>query len=164
MSEEKMREALPCPFCGGQVDPDGWLDGNGKRGPECDECGATAESMDVWNSRAALQESEAGAVDIGAMVNRFLGWKIPDDFNPDGGISFKRESDFKHPEFGRLTGIAEFEAFAQAIEAHVREECAAICEAHGNERWIIRPTSITDDPWKVGVFDCVELLRGDYKL
>ena len=25
------------------------------------------------------------------MVNRFLSWKLPVDFNPDGGISFKRE-------------------------------------------------------------------------
>lgn len=26
--------------------------------------------------------------DIAAMVNRFLGWKLPDTFNPDCGISF----------------------------------------------------------------------------
>lgn len=25
------------------------------------------------------------------MVNRFLMWKFPEDFNPDCGISFKRE-------------------------------------------------------------------------
>lgn len=25
------------------------------------------------------------------MVDRFLGWKLPEDFNPDGGISFKKE-------------------------------------------------------------------------
>lgn len=24
------------------------------------------------------------------MANRFLQWKLPDNFNPDGGISFKR--------------------------------------------------------------------------
>lgn len=23
------------------------------------------------------------------MVDRFLGWKLPENFNPDGGISFK---------------------------------------------------------------------------
>lgn len=23
------------------------------------------------------------------MVNRFLGWRLPEDFHPDGGISFK---------------------------------------------------------------------------
>jgi len=24
------------------------------------------------------------------MVNRFLRWRLPDNFNPDGGISFKK--------------------------------------------------------------------------
>ena len=24
------------------------------------------------------------------MVDRFLGWDLPEDFNPDGGISFER--------------------------------------------------------------------------
>lgn len=24
------------------------------------------------------------------MADRFLGWKLPDNFNPDGGISFKK--------------------------------------------------------------------------
>lgn len=35
------------------------------------------------------------------MVSRFLGWKLPDDFSPDCGISFKQESDYEHQEFGR---------------------------------------------------------------
>lgn len=30
----------------------------------------------------------AAAADIGAMVDRFLGWRLPDDFMPDAGISF----------------------------------------------------------------------------
>lgn len=38
---------------------------------------------------------------IDEMVNRFLCWKLPADFSPDCGISFKRESDYEHPEFGR---------------------------------------------------------------
>lgn len=24
------------------------------------------------------------------MVNRFLSWRLPDNFNPDGGVSFKK--------------------------------------------------------------------------
>ncbi|MGL4638863.1 MAG: hypothetical protein ACRCVX_03895 [Shewanella sp.] len=35
------------------------------------------------------------------MVSRFLSWNLPEDFAPDGGVSFKRESDFDHPELGR---------------------------------------------------------------
>lgn len=46
-----VRTKLNCPFCGGGVDPSGWLDGNGNRGPECEMCGATAPDMETWNKR-----------------------------------------------------------------------------------------------------------------
>ncbi|MCA8251809.1 Lar family restriction alleviation protein [Burkholderia sp. AU31624] len=43
----------PCPFCGSEnVDPKGWLANDGRSGPACDECGATAESIEGWNRRA----------------------------------------------------------------------------------------------------------------
>ena len=42
----------PCPFCGGRADPQGWLAGDGTRGPECEDCGATATSAAAWNRRA----------------------------------------------------------------------------------------------------------------
>lgn len=29
-------------------------------------------------------------VQIKHMVNRFLVWKLPENFNPDGGVSFRR--------------------------------------------------------------------------
>lgn len=29
-------------------------------------------------------------VQIKYMVNRFLSWKLPENFNPDGGVSFKK--------------------------------------------------------------------------
>ncbi len=35
----------PCPFCDGQVDPEGL------RGPECENCGATAPNLGTWNTR-----------------------------------------------------------------------------------------------------------------
>lgn len=47
-----MSELKPCPFCGsGDVDAEGWLNGQGQRGPECLECGATAQSAEAWNRR-----------------------------------------------------------------------------------------------------------------
>lgn len=48
-----------------------------------------------------LRHFRAPTPDVKAMVDRFLGWKLPADFSPDCGISFKRESDYEHPEFGR---------------------------------------------------------------
>ena len=65
-------EPLPCPFCGGACDPEGWYGGdigNGpQRGPECEDCGATAQSLEVWNRRASLaQQAGEDARD---------GWKL----------------------------------------------------------------------------------------
>ncbi|HBO9988613.1 TPA: hypothetical protein L5G17_005223 [Pseudomonas aeruginosa] len=59
-------EPAPCPFCGGEVDPTGWLRGDGTRGPECNDCGATARSMEAWQTRAALAQPE-GAPVIGCL-------------------------------------------------------------------------------------------------
>jgi len=53
---------------------------------------ATADKSPVAQAVPAAQ-----AVDINAMVNRFLGWKLPKDFQPDSGISF---SDINHRFFG----------------------------------------------------------------
>lgn len=49
---EPATEALPCPFCGGECDPEGWASDDGKRGPECDDCGVTAPDLKTWNTRA----------------------------------------------------------------------------------------------------------------
>ncbi|MBG6287715.1 hypothetical protein I5I61_09690 [Pseudomonas nitroreducens] len=53
-----------CPFCGGEVDPTGWLRGDGVRGPECDDCGATAPSIEVWEQRSHLAD-QIGSYPIG---------------------------------------------------------------------------------------------------
>jgi ParB-like chromosome segregation protein Spo0J len=50
--QEKTAGNMPCPFCGGGVDPKGWIDSKGERGPECKKCAATTPSLEVWNSRA----------------------------------------------------------------------------------------------------------------
>lgn len=57
---------------------------------------------------------------IKQMANRFLGWKLPSDFQPDNGIIFEREANFGTPHFYHRepTGTNLFTA-AQA-EAMVR--------------------------------------------
>lgn len=52
-------ELKPCPFCGGEADPEGWMNGDGECGPECESCGATASSVIVWNRRAELAALKA---------------------------------------------------------------------------------------------------------
>jgi hypothetical protein len=38
---------------------------------------------------------------INNAVDKFLGWRLPKDFAPDNGISYKSESDYDHPVYGR---------------------------------------------------------------
>lgn len=46
------------------------------------------------------------------MVNRFLGWKLPENFNPDGGISFKKtfNEHTAYPMKNEPTGTNLFDA------------------------------------------------------
>lgn len=39
---------------------------------------------------AASEERVRGKKAIKLMVDLFLGWRLPDDFSPDGGISFEK--------------------------------------------------------------------------
>jgi len=69
MSELKDLDLEPdiCPFCGSDnVDPIGWKNGEGETGPSCNDCGATADSVEEWNTRPTedllrveLKDSEA---------------------------------------------------------------------------------------------------------
>jgi hypothetical protein len=52
--------------------------------------------------RANELRHEAGALAVKEacikhMAERFLGWKLPDDFNPDGGIDFERFGNAETP-------------------------------------------------------------------
>lgn len=63
------------------------------------------------------------------MVGRFLGWRLPDNFNPDGGISFKREFNEEYmaklgkpPMRNEPTGTNLFDATqAEAMIRHILE-------------------------------------------
>lgn len=62
----------PCPFCSGRVDPEGWLRGDGMRGPECESCGATAPSLAVWNGSQPAQQPHPEP--IAWMVGTAIWW------------------------------------------------------------------------------------------
>ena len=51
------------------------------------------------------------------MVDRFLGWKLPENFSPDGGISFKKtfNEHTAHPMKHEPSGTNLFDA-TQATE------------------------------------------------
>lgn len=57
-----MADLLPCPFCGStDVDPEGWATlpeyaktPEERSGPACDECGASAQTTKIWNTRSGF--------------------------------------------------------------------------------------------------------------
>jgi len=58
------------------------------------------------------------------MVNRFLGWRLPDNFSPDAGISFKAlfNEHTSHPMVHRPIGTNLFDATqAEAMVRHMVE-------------------------------------------
>jgi hypothetical protein len=49
---------LPCPFCGSSnIDPAEWSGNDGAHGPGCGDCGALADSAELWNRRAPQAEA-----------------------------------------------------------------------------------------------------------
>lgn len=55
-------DLLPCPFCGGtNIDPAEWSGNDGQHGPGCGDCGALADSAELWNRRAAPASDIAAA-------------------------------------------------------------------------------------------------------
>jgi hypothetical protein len=61
------------------IPPEGWV---GEQG-----VGQYPMTQTQYN---ALRKCQMTEDQIKYMVNRFLSWKLPADFNPDGGITFKR--------------------------------------------------------------------------
>lgn len=58
------------------------------------------------------------------LVNRFLNYRLPDDFNPDGGVSFKRtfNDHTAHPMRHEPTGTNLLNATqAEAMVRHMLE-------------------------------------------
>jgi hypothetical protein len=55
------------------------------------------------------------------MVDRFLGWKLPENFNPDNGISFDADAAKKlHPQNHRHEPVGTNLLDAQQAEAMIR--------------------------------------------
>lgn len=67
------------------------------------------------------------------MVDRFLNWKLPENFNPDGGISFKKtfNEHTDHPMKHEPSGTNLF-GWTEA-DAMVRHMVEGIPSSQGND-------------------------------
>jgi hypothetical protein len=85
-----------------------------------DRCGETVEMTLPAEQIAPLAKAMAREELVNHMVNRFLGWKLPENFSPDAGISFKAafNEHTAHPMKHEPSGTNLFDA-GQA-EAMVR--------------------------------------------
>lgn len=51
-----MNALRPCPFCNSpDVDPEGWASTD-RKGPCCNACNATADTVEMWNARPETDE------------------------------------------------------------------------------------------------------------
>lgn len=109
--EQETRSAwnLPCPFCGCDADPKGWLRGDGVRGPECDNCGATAASLEAWNKRTTPQPAPNDAQDVAGLVEAlqlFVRWvDMEQSENVTAGV-FDRLKAFRNAESKSRAALA----------------------------------------------------------
>lgn len=85
---------------------------------------------------------------IKQITNRFLGWKLPDDFSPDAGISFKRDFNegtkypMKHEPIGtNLFTAVQTEEMIRYILGDTLDSCTCSglscdCPIHSKDRII----------------------------
>lgn len=140
---------LPCPFCKStDVDPRGWLRGDGVSGPACSNCGGSAETVELWNA-ATAQEAMAlpdepllrfEIVDVGSRMRElkqmsFPSWwhKLPTDpidlYAPP--CTLKSESAIRREarkaaleEAGQLLlGQHALTGFVKAVRSLIDKEC-----------------------------------------
>lgn len=62
------------------------------------------------------------------MVDRFLGWRLPADFQPDAGISFNPTYNNGTPEGGRQDPVGTNLLTADQAEAMIRHIVAGLPE------------------------------------
>lgn len=94
------------------------------------------ESLLYWRDKAMAYvpkaDPQATKPLIDQMVDRFLGWKLPEDFSPDGGISFKptfnegTPFEMRHDPCGtNLFHAGQAKAMLEHVAAPALELCRA---------------------------------------
>ncbi len=87
---------------------------------------AIAALVKAERERATPAPVRAEGEAIKHMVSRFLQWKLPENFNPDGGISFERDYNQNTPWPAKHEPVGTNLFDAQQAEAMVRHILAAL--------------------------------------
>lgn len=90
-----------------------------------------SSSMTMPEVRALAAPSHVATPQIDAMVDRFLAWKLPKDFQPDGGISFKPS--VTHPESWPIGTNLLTAVQARAMLEHIMASSIAPLNVHSDE-------------------------------
>lgn len=110
------------------------------------ECDVQSGVYTQHEAPTASGPGEAGAVQVEAvmteaqikhMVSRFLQWKLPENFSPDGGISFQREfnTHTEHPMKAKPAGTNLLDAAqVEAMLRHMMEGMPASAGGDARER------------------------------
>jgi hypothetical protein len=66
---------------------------------DCAACSGTGwkEAMPQWPIASTEEQATMTDEQVKHMVDRFLGWRLPENFNPDGGISFQKTHSERGP-------------------------------------------------------------------
>ncbi|MEQ1938589.1 hypothetical protein ABMA46_10065 [Mesorhizobium sp. CN5-321] len=87
---------------------------------EFDDVGAQMVVAPAIGAGSPLPEPQ-----IEHMVQQFLRWKLPDDFNPDGGIQFVKQTDYGHTFEPVGTNLFDYKQ-AKALVLHMLEGLSAV--------------------------------------
>ncbi len=80
---------------------------------QCPSCGGSCGTTPCSYGKAT-KTGKMGDKQIDKMVNRFLGWRLPDDFAPDSGVSF---TPHPHPNSWPVgTNLLDVDQARQMIE------------------------------------------------
>jgi hypothetical protein len=87
------------------------------------------------------------------MVDRFLGWRLPDNFNPDGGVSFKKTFNehtthqMKYEPFGTnlLDAIQAEDMVRYMLDGLPADTFAWLIEAPGPSYLAVREINLAHD-------------------
>jgi hypothetical protein len=94
--------------------------------------------------QAGVKEWEK--LDLKLAASRFLGWKLPKDFQPDGGIRFATNYEYESPHWPVGTNLLTYEQAVAMLE-HCLEDCMESVVAVPKGYRLLKDSTIEERSW-----------------